>query len=141
VALPGQRVIGRVLSAGWATDAESPRLNGAVRTPFLRQVGSKYISFAVQGGDFAAGRTVVDNAFLTERQTYLAGGDPAWKQYSTSPEMKDRAVYVEFATKASNPNFPPRVALGPDLTAAQINVPRSWLAARKAGPPTTPAAP
>ena len=131
VSLTGPRVIGRILSAGWTTDAESPRLNGAVRTPFLRTLGAKFVSFQVHGGDFAAARTVVDNAFLTERQAYLAGGDPAWKSYSTFPEMRDRAVYVELATKASNPNFPPRVGLGQDLTAAQIDDPRSWCAVAK----------
>jgi cytochrome c553 len=125
VSLAGPRVVNRIVSAGWVTDAESPRLNGAVRTPFLRTLDAKYISFLVQGGDFAAERTVVDNAFLTERQSYLPG-EPMWKTYSMTPELKDRAVYVEFATKASNPNFPPRVGLGPELTAAQINDPRSW---------------
>lgn len=140
VALGGPKVVGRVLSAGWATDAESPRLNGAIRTPFLRTLGKKFVSFHAQGGDFAAARTVVDNAFLTERQTYLAG-EPAWKQFSTFPEMKDRAVYVELATKGSNPNFPPRVGLGPDLTAAQIADPRSWFAVDRVVLHDTPGTP
>jgi hypothetical protein len=140
VALSGPRVVGRVLSAGWVTDAESPRLNGALRSPFLRTLNARYLSVLVQGGDFAAARTVVDNAFLTERQQYLAG-DLAWKQYSTFPEMKDRAVYVEFATKASNPNFPPRVGLGPDLTPAQITDPRSWFAINRVVLHDTPGAP
>jgi hypothetical protein len=125
VALEGNRVVGRVLSSGLVTDSFSPRLNGALRSPFLREIYRKFVSVQIQGGDFAAQRTVVDNAFLTERQTYLAA-EPSWKQFSTFPEMKDRRIYIEFATKVSNPNFPPRVGLGPDLTEAQINDPRSW---------------
>jgi hypothetical protein len=55
--------------------------------------------------------------------------------------MKDRAVYVELATKASNPNFPPRVGLGPDLTAAQITDPRSWFTVSRVVLHDTPGAP
>jgi hypothetical protein len=40
------------------------------------------MSVLVQGGD-SAQRTVVDNAFLTERQSYLAA-EPTWKQYHVS---------------------------------------------------------
>jgi hypothetical protein len=127
VALTGDRVIDRVLGAGLITNSLSPRLNGALRSPFLNTLDRKLVSFLVEGGDFAAERTVIDNAFLTERQSYVSG-PMAWKQYSTFPEMKERSIYIEFATKASNPNFPPRVGLGPDLTDAQINDPRSWFA-------------
>src|SRR5205823_8823262 len=92
VALEGNRVVGRILQAGLVSDSLSPRLNGALRSPFLNQLDRKFVSVLVEGGDFAAERTVVDNAFLTERQSYLSS--PAtWKQYSTFPEMKDRAIY------------------------------------------------
>lgn len=140
VALDGNRAIGRLLSSGLATDSLSPRLNGALRSPMLRQINRKFVSVLVQGGDFAAQRTIVDNAFLTERQSYLTP-EPGWKQFSTFPDMKERGIYVEFATKASNPNFPPRVGLGPDLTEAQINDPRSWFAVTRIVAHDTPGTP
>jgi hypothetical protein len=127
VSLTGNGVVGRVLPGGLFTDALSPRLNGAVRTPFLRGYSRKNLSLLAAGGEFAAERVVVDNAFLTERQTYLANDPPAFRAISTFPGMRDRRVYVELATKTSNPNFPPRWGLGPKLTATQETDPRSWL--------------
>ncbi len=70
--------IGAVLPGGLFTNALSPRLNGAVRTPFLKALPDPWLSLETCGGDFAAERTVVDNAFLTERQTYLNRRDPSW---------------------------------------------------------------
>ncbi|MDB5308425.1 MAG: hypothetical protein JWO38_2627 [Gemmataceae bacterium] len=126
VALTGSRLVGRVLPAGLFTDAISPRLNGVVRTPFLRQFDRPFLGVQVAGGDFSAERVVIDNAFLAERQTYLTGTDPAWRTTSTFREMKDRRVYIEYATKTSNPNFPPRVGLGGACSEEQAADPRSW---------------
>ncbi len=126
VALDGDAVVGRLLPGGLFTDALSPRLNGVVRTPILTGFKKGAISFEHSGGDFAAYRTVVDNAFLTERQRYLAREDQGWTRLSTLPEEKGRHVYIEFATKSSNPNFPPRVGLGGECSDEQIADPRSW---------------
>jgi hypothetical protein len=126
VALEEPRAVGQVLPAGLFTHALSPKLNGAVRSPYLHALPKPYVSVETAGGEFAAYRTVVDNAFLTERQSYLASAALGWATFAAAPTMKDRRVYVEFATKASNPNFPPRVGLGPPLTREQIEDPRSW---------------
>jgi hypothetical protein len=127
VALDGDSVIASILPGGLFTNSLSPRLNGAVRTPYLKTLTPGHISFECCGGDFAAQRTVYDNAFLTEKQVYLKQASPQWKLLSTLPAMRDRRIFIEFATKASNPNFPPRVGLGGATTKEQEADPRSWL--------------
>jgi hypothetical protein len=141
VALDGPAAVGAVLQGGLFTHALSPRLNGAVRTPYLGGISEPHLSLETCGGDFSAERIVIDNAFLSERQTYIARRDPAWSALSTFPELAGRRVYVELATKSSNPNFPPRVGLGGPCTEAQVADPRSWLGITRAvvhkepGPP------
>ena len=137
VALKGSGAVGMVLPSGLFTHALSPRLNGAVRTPFLNHSGRSYVSMEVVGGDYSAQRLIVDNSFRTERQTYLKDHRPHWIRHSTVAEHKtnrspnpdesaETQIYVELATKASNPNFPPRVGLGPDVPAAEARDARSW---------------
>ena len=139
VALDGPRVIGRVMPAGLWTDALSPRLNGVVRTPLLRQFDRKFLRLQVGGGDFSAERLVVDNAFLAERQTYLTGTE--WRLSSTFPEMKQRRNFLEFTTKTSNPNFPPRVGLGGACSEEQAADPRSWFGITRVVSTDVPGAP
>ena len=126
VALEGPEVIGRVLPGGLFTHALSPRLNGALRTAYLSQFDRSHLSFEHCGGDYSAHRTIVDNAFLTERQKYLDSLGMSWLRLSTYPQYRDRKVYVELATKTSNPNFPPRMGLLKNLTAEEISNPTSW---------------
>jgi len=133
VALEGDAVVGRLLPGGLFTNVLSPRLNGAVRTPhFNRSSSFGHISFECCGGDFAASRTVIDNAFLTEKQKYLDRKDPAWELMSTMSNMPDWHIYLEFATKTSNPNFPPRVGLGGACSEEQIADARSWFGITRA---------
>ena len=143
VALGGSQAVGMLLPAGLFTHALSPRLNGAVRTPYLNLSGKPYISVQVSGGDFSSYRTVVDNAFLTERQVYLKENLPHWVRLSTTAEEKtnrrqtekenaETRIYVELATKTSNPNFPPRVNLGGKCTEEQTRDPRSWFGIARA---------
>jgi hypothetical protein len=126
VALDGDGAVGQILPGGLFTFALSPRLNGAVRTPHLSTVEPGHLSFEVCGGDFAARRAVIDNAFLTEKQQYLNQRHVAWLQCDTYPSQRQRHNYLEFATKTSNPNFPPRVGLGGECSEAQAADPRSW---------------
>lgn len=126
VSLSGDKAIGSVLLGGLCTNSVSPRMNGALRTPWTRLIGPGQFSFEVAGGDFAARRIVVDNAFLTERQQYLNDPFPKWQMADGLASQPDRNVYIEFATKTSNPNFPPRVGLGGACTDDQIADPRSW---------------
>jgi hypothetical protein len=131
VALSGSAAVGRLLPGGLFTHALSPRLNGAVRTPLLNRFDRQQLSFEYCGGDFSAHRTVVDNAFLTERQKYLDKPTLGWLRLSAQPAMKNRRVYIELATKTSNPNFPPRVGLGGECSEEQADDPRSWFGLRR----------
>lgn len=125
VALSGEKAVDSILFGGLCTNSLSPRMNGALRTPWTKSLGPGHLSFEVAGGDFSAQRTVVDNAFLTEKQQYLANVTPQWKLVDTLSSL-DRNVYIEFATKTSNPNFPPRVGLGGACSEEQVADPRSW---------------
>ena len=126
VSLTGEKGIDSVLLGGLCTNSLSPRMNGALRTPWTKLIGPGQLSFEVAGGDFAARRIVVDNAFLTERQQYLNNPLPQWLMADGLASQADRNVYIEFATKTSNPNFPPRVGLGGACSEEQAADPRSW---------------
>ena len=126
VALTGDKVVESVLLGGLCTNSVSPRMNGALRSPWTKTLAPGHLSFEAAGGDFAARRVVVDNAFLTEKQQYLADPLPQWQLVDGMSSLQDRNIYVEFATKTSNPNFPPRVGLGGACSEEQAADPRSW---------------
>lgn len=132
VALDGPAAVGRLLPGGLFTHALSPRLNGAVRTPLLNQFDKGFLSFEHCGGDFSTHRTVIDNAFLTEKQQFLNQPGLGWLTLSTMPSMKERRIFIELATKTSNPNFPPRVGLGGPCSEDQVRDPRSWFGVTRA---------
>jgi mono/diheme cytochrome c family protein len=140
VALSGEKAVDSILFGGLCTNSLSPRLNGALRTPWTKSFGPGHLSFEVAGGDFSAQRTVVDNAFLTEKQQYLANTTPQWRLVDTLSSL-DRNVYVEFATKTSNPNFPPRVGLGGACSEEQVADPRSWFQISRVMKHTAPFSP
>jgi hypothetical protein len=141
VSLAGETAIDRILPGGLFTNVLSPRLNGAVRTPYLRTFGDRHVSFESSGGDFGARRTVFSNAFLTEKQVYLNHAAPKWELMSTIKGKQAGRVYIEFATKTSNPNFPPRVGLGGATTAKQEVDPRSWFGITRVALHVAPSAP
>lgn len=137
VGTSGDRAIAMIFPAGLFTNTVSPRLNGAIRSPFTNLLGKANLSLELAGGDLAAQRLVVDNAFLTERQKSLDTLSPSWTRVAARAREKgDRAqtpleeaemrVYVEVATKASNPNFPPRVGLAGKDSEKRIHEPQSW---------------
>ena len=126
VSLSAEKAIEPLTLGGLLTASVSSKLNGALRSPYLNTMPAPFVSFQVAGGDFAAHRTVIDNAFLTEKQVYLASPTAGWQQFSTFPAMAERHIFLEYVTKTSNPNFPPRVGLGGAPTAAQEADPRSW---------------
>lgn len=128
VALEGDKAVGQILHGGLVTHSDSPRMNGAVRTPWLNTLEPGHLSVELAGGDFAARRAVIDNAFLTEKQQYINNRHPQWVRLDTYGNMRQRHIYLEFATKTSNPNFPPRVGLGGACSEAQAADPRSWFA-------------
>ncbi|MEW4569014.1 PSD1 and planctomycete cytochrome C domain-containing protein [Tautonia sp. JC769] len=132
VAVEGDALVDAILPAGLFTHALSPRLNGALRSPMLDALPQPWLNWEASGGDFSAERTVVDNAFLTERQAYLDREYPSWSGYPYLPEFVGRRVYRELATKGSNPNFPPRVGLGGPCSDEQAADPKSWFGVTRA---------
>ena len=126
VSLSGEKAIEPLTLGGVLTASVSSRLNGALRSPYLSTIEDPFLSIQVAGGDFAAHRTVIDNPFLTEKQVYLVSPVARWQQFSTFPTMRERHIFLEYVTKTSNPNFPPRVGLGGATTAEQEADPRSW---------------
>jgi len=127
----GSQFIESLYLPGIATASISSRLNGALRSPLLSTIDTVHVSVLSAGGDQSAFRRVIDNAFLTEKQTYFDNPRYHWKVMSTSKGMEDRRIFYELATKTSNPNFPPRVGLGKALTDEEIQSPRSWFAVSK----------
>jgi hypothetical protein len=126
VALDGASAVSQILHGGLVTHSLSPRMNGAVRTPYWNSMEPGHLSFELSGGDFAARRTVIDNAFLTEKQHYVNQRQPTWHFVEQPADVQNRRVYVELATKTSNPNFPPRVGLGGECSEQQVADPKSW---------------
>ncbi len=141
VALSGDKLIERVWPGGRFTHLYSTLLNGAIRTPLLGRLPKSKLTLELVGGDFAAQRTIVDNAFLTERQSYLNQSVLGWLEVALPAGLRERRTYLEFATKTSNPNFPPRVGLGGACSEEQAADPRSWFGVSRvfahdaAGPP------
>ena len=123
VALEGQQAVGMLLPAGLFTHSLSPRLNGAIRSPYLNFYSQPHVSLEVSGGDYSTRRLLADNAFLTEREyAYLEEDKLHWVCHTTTGtdktarartplEMEQVRTFVELTTKASNPYFPPRVGL------------------------------
>jgi len=124
VSLSGDSIVGQVLPGGLYTNALSPRLNGAVRSPLLSGFNTKYLSFEHAGGDFAAHRTVFKNEFIAWHQKDLKTTEPAWLSFLTRRELHDHRHYIEFATKTSNPHFP--YIFCEDCTREIISDPASW---------------
>jgi hypothetical protein len=128
VPLDGVAAVAQILHGGLVTHSLSPRLNGALRTPYWNSMEPGHLSFELSGGDFAARRTVIDNAFLTEKQQYINQRHASWQFVERPAALQSHRAYGEVATKTSNPNFPPRVGLGGECSEQQAADPRSWFA-------------
>ena len=116
---------------GYLTASLSSKSTGALRSPLLNTIEQPAISVLASGGNYAAYRRVIDNAFLCEKQTYLEKSSYQWLPFTTYKNMPQRRIYVEFVTKGSNPNFPPRWGLGAKLSKQAMADPRSWFAVSK----------
>ena len=116
---------------GYLTASLSSKSTGALRSPLLNTIDQPAISVLASGGNYAAYRRVIDNAFLCEKQTYLEKARYQWLPFTTYKDMPERRIYVEFVTKGSNPNFPPRWGLGAKLSKQAMADPRSWFAVSK----------
>lgn len=138
VSLEGSSAIEMLMPAGLFTNSLSPRLNGVLRTPFLNHSDGKKLSIQAAGGDLSTVSEIVDNAFMTERQVYLKTIQPQWTGIfpvggqsgdmpKTEDERAEMRMWSEVATKASNPNFPPRTGLIRKVADLEHERdPRSW---------------
>ena len=122
----GDQALQMLHLGGYLTASLSSKSTGALRSPLLNTIEQPAISVLASGGNYAAYRRVIDNAFLCEKQTYLDKARYQWLPFTTYKDMPQRRIYVEFVTKASNPNFPPRWGLG--LSKQAMVDPRSWFA-------------
>jgi hypothetical protein len=137
VSVEGPSAIDLLMPGGLFTNSLSLRLNGVLRTPFLSYANGKKLSILAAGGDMSTVSQIVDNAFMTERQVYLKTVQPQWTGIfpvggqsgdmpKTEDEKAEMRTWSEVATKASNPNFPPRTGLLPKGAQAHERDPRSW---------------
>lgn len=138
VSLEGPSAVAMLMPAGLFTNSLSTRLNGVVRTPFLNHSNGRKLSIQAAGGGYSTVSEFVDNAFMTERQTYLTKIQPQWQGLfpvggqsgdmpKTDAEKAEMRICSEVATAASNPNFPPRTGLIRKVaTVEQERNPRSW---------------
>ncbi|HIN95112.1 MAG TPA: DUF1553 domain-containing protein, partial [Planctomycetes bacterium] len=127
----GDQVLQVLHLGGYLTASLSSKSTGALRSPLLNTIEQPAISVLASGGNYAAYRRVIDNAFLCEKQTYLEKARYQWLPFTTYKDMPQRRIYVEFVTKGSNPNFPPRWGLGAKLSKQAMADPRSWFAVSK----------
>lgn len=127
---PGDEFIKSLLLPGIATSRLSTKLNGVLRSPLSKKFSGSFLHVFASGGNLAAQRTVIDNAFLCEKQQYYASDRYSWNTLNLYNEQ-ERKIFFEFATKTSNPNFPPRWGLGTKLTEAMETSPDSWFSISK----------
>ncbi|MBA63318.1 MAG: hypothetical protein CMJ76_13255 [Planctomycetaceae bacterium] len=126
----GDQFVKSLLLPGVATSRLSTKLNGALRSPLTEEFSGFFLHALTSGGDFSAQRTVIDNAFLCEKQQYYAEDRYSWKTLNLYKE-EERKIFLEFTTKTSNPNFPPRWGLGKKLTESMETSPDSWFSVSK----------
>jgi hypothetical protein len=127
----GDQVLQALHLGGYLTASLSSKSTGALRSPLLNTIEQPAISVLASGGNYAAHRRVIDNAFLCEKQSYLDKARYQWLPFTTYKNMPQRRIFVEFVTKGSNPNFPPRWGLGARLSKQAMSDPRSWFAVSK----------
>ena len=103
----GGKVIQTFYLGGIATGAISTKLNGAVRSPLFQNMPAPFFSVRMAGGQYAAWRTPIDNAFLCNTEKRLTNSQYQWELFPTRTDrFRERRVFLEFVTKESNPNFP-----------------------------------
>lgn len=107
VAVSGDAAVSSVYSRGVYTNALSPRLNGALRSPYLPK-DKKYLSLRMMGGSLAARRTVLDNCAIGENYKVLENDLPEWVRVDTQSKEAKLPVFVEVVTKSDNPRLPDR---------------------------------
>jgi hypothetical protein len=121
VAGEGDAAVTAVFPGGCYTHTLSEKLNGALRSPPLRQ-GPKNISFQTLGGRTAAVRLVSNNCQLNYKNyRVLKSAEPSWVTFALPAEADELRVYAELMTKFDNPKFPDQLGrLGGDDVNMQV---------------------
>tara|TARA_Y100001968_G_C19450516_1_gene768225 strand:+ start:3974 stop:7231 length:3258 start_codon:yes stop_codon:yes gene_type:complete len=127
----GDQFINALMLPGIATSNLSTKLNGALRSPLASNIDGFFLHALAAGGDFAAHRTVIDNAFLCEKQSFYSNDRYQWKVVNLHKGEPKRRTYAEWATKSSNPNFPPRWGLAREINEEVEKSPHSWFSVSK----------
>ncbi|MCC6232556.1 MAG: DUF1553 domain-containing protein [Verrucomicrobiales bacterium] len=116
----GERVLVHLLPAGRWSHAWSMRLAGAVRSPLLATRPAWTLSVEMAAGRHAGEAFIVDQAFHSERMQFPNLPKPAWRSLKAGDfdtleggvDVRERRVYLEWATKSLNNYFPPRTGYG-----------------------------
>ncbi|MSR31769.1 MAG: DUF1553 domain-containing protein [Gemmataceae bacterium] len=129
VALTGEKIIDRLLEAGFHTQALSSKLPGVLRMPAQHLVAGKFASLNLAGGEFGGYLVMDDHAFQNETISFLKNTEAQWKSFADAALINGaQQVTVEFATASLNPNFPPRTGLAPGLNHNDFGYEkRSWI--------------
>ena len=135
VADEGDAALAQLLPAGRWSHAWSARLAGAVRSPLFAPGPPVTFSAGYAAGKHSARAFIVDQAFHSERLSFLNQPQPGWLTLTAgnfdrlaggNDTSAHRRVYLELATKSLNNYFPPRTAYG-GLKESDVADERSWL--------------
>jgi len=139
----GDQIVAAVLPAGLYTNANSDRLNGSLRSPWV-PTKQKYISVQLVGDGRSMIRPVVDSCGLNEFAggglKYLAGGATRWKRLPTSAGGLHRS-FIELTTKSDNLRWPDRPGRAGTNDAKELQSLRSSFGVLRAVLHDAPAAP
>ncbi len=131
VAAEGDKAASGIFPAGIYTHVVSEKLNGTLRSPFLPK-NKKFISLQVMGGKLSARRTIIDNCYLGENYKVLDQDSLSWLKLPALSEQKRLPAYVELVTKFDNPRIPDRPDVLKEVTAEQLESPRSYFGVTRA---------
>ncbi len=114
VSLEGATLVDRLLPAGYHTHALSSKLPGAIRLPSQQALSGKCVSLNLRGGEWAGTLLAPQNAFQSEKISFLDAAQESTKWMTRSDSQLKNGVtrvFLEVATSSLNPNFPPRTGL------------------------------
>ncbi|MDA1179304.1 MAG: DUF1549 and DUF1553 domain-containing protein, partial [Planctomycetota bacterium] len=133
VATDGDSVVMQLVPQGRWSHRWSQRLAGALQSPLLETLPPRTYSLGLAGAKHAAYTFNLDNAYFSERLSFLNAPTYSWLtltagDFSTLEGAKDkrpRRVYLELTTKSLNNYFPPRHNYG-GVDAEIVADERSW---------------
>lgn len=133
VAPDGDHVVMQLVPQGRWSHRWSQRLAGAIQSPLLETDPPRTYSLGISAGRHAAYTFNLDNAYFSERLSFLDKPMYSWLtltagDFSTlegGRDKRSRRVYLELVTKSLNNYFPPRHNFG-GANAEVIADERSW---------------